>query len=155
MSHYAPLPRHRRKLSSWRDVTISQYPQLEHEGGICRVCVWGKGPPFYQPVDKWCHCGESSSDRVSSLLTRKEPLSYQLLECLFLNYFQDVPRGFVMQGAPPSPSDQPSSLRAEEELPLRIEQVQNRSAPKRPGWQWEEWISDSWTLVVDEIALHD
>lgn len=130
--------------------TPSLNMKVEFVGFACE----GKDHPF---ISLWTNGAivERAALTVSSLLTRKEPLPYQLLECLFLNYFQDVPRGFVMQGAPPSPSDQPSSLRAEEELPIRIEQVQNRSAPKRPGWQWEEWISDSWTLVVDEIVLRD
>lgn len=59
LSWCALLPRHGRELSFWGDVSTPQYSHLGYEGRIHRVCIWEAGPPFYQPVDRWCQSGES------------------------------------------------------------------------------------------------
>ena len=93
----------------------------------------------------WDHLMQSEKVSPWEGAPQRAP-SYTFLKCLFLA----VPGCSVMQQAPPSLSHQ---LRAEVELPVRAEQLWNRTAPRRPCWL-QEWICLTDELSCQRWACH-
>lgn len=108
-----------RALLLQRGVNLQNSP-LICEGGICRG-----GQGFWNTIplsacEHLYHCGDGSSGIVppcSQVKCSQSILTHQSPKCLFLNYFQDLRRQFLMSQAPSSLSDW---LRAAE-LPVRTE----------------------------------
>lgn len=114
------LPGHRRRSPSGKVCPPPSAPSLDVKVEFVGSVHEGKDHPF---MSLWTEGAtvESSSDTVPSLLTRKGSPVSPFLQGLFLNYFQDIP-GLCRARAPPGLCDQPTP-RAEEELPVRTEQI--------------------------------